>query len=100
MIGFNTELVGCKVSVNTKLVSGEVEGNIEVGGDIEIGKDLLKLILNKLSIALVIIFGTCFPKCVPIFATVAAIPRAACFLPCHASTQERPALKSLVQQVN
>ena len=91
MISSNTELVGCKVSVNTKLVSGEVGGNIEVGGDIEVGKGLLKLILNKLSLALVIIFGTCFPKRISIFVTVAAIHQAACFLPCNTSTQDKSA---------
>ena len=91
MIGSSTEFVGCKVSVNTKLVSGEVGGNIEVGGDIEVGKGLLKLILNKLSLALVIIFGTCFPKRISIFATVAAIQQAVCFLPCHTSTQDKSA---------
>ena len=89
MIGSNTEFVGCKVSVNTKLVSGKVGGNIEVGGDIEVGKGLFKLILNKLSLALLIIFGACFPNRISIFATVAAIQRAACFLPCHTSIQDK-----------
>ena len=46
MIGGNTELVDSKVGGNTKLVSGEVGGNIEIGGDIKVGKGLLKLILK------------------------------------------------------